>query len=61
MARLARAIAAGYPHYVTQHGVRSLLIFRNDEDNEMQVNFMASKTKRFWIKILAWHLILENS
>jgi hypothetical protein len=35
MARLARAIAAGYPHYVTQRGVRSLLTFRNDEDNEM--------------------------
>ena len=34
MAPLARAIAPGYPHCVTQRGVRSLPIFRNGEDNK---------------------------
>jgi hypothetical protein len=35
MARLARVIAPGYPHHVTQRGVRSLPIFRNDEDRNL--------------------------
>ena len=34
MAPLARAFAPGYPHCVTQRGVRSLPIFRNGEDNK---------------------------
>ena len=32
MARLARVVAPGYPHHVTQRGVPSLAILREDED-----------------------------
>jgi putative transposase len=60
MARLARVIAPGYPHHVTQRGVRSLPIFRNDEDRKMYLEFMARETKRYGVKILAWCLMTNH-
>jgi len=59
MARLARVIAPGYPHHVTQRGDRSLSIFRNDEDRKMYLEFMARETKRFGVKILAGCLMTD--
>jgi len=60
MARLARVIAPGYPHHVTQRGVRSLSIFRNNEDRKMYLEFMAQETRRFGVKILAWCLMANH-
>jgi putative transposase len=60
MARLARVIAPGYPHHITQRGVRSLPIFRNDADRKMYLEFIARETKRFRVKILAWCLMTNH-
>jgi len=32
MARISRVIAIGYPHHITQRGVRSMDIFHSDAD-----------------------------
>ena len=32
MARISRLVVPGYPHHVTQRGVRSIPIFSNDQD-----------------------------
>jgi len=34
MARMARVVVPGYPHHVTQRGVRSIAIFRDDDDRQ---------------------------
>ena len=60
MARLARIVAPGYPHHVTQRGVRSLPIFRKDEDRRMYLEFMARETRRLGVKILAWCLMTNH-
>ena len=60
MARLARIVAPGYPHHVTQRGVRSLPIFGNDADRRMYLEFMARERKRFGVKILAWCLMTNH-
>ena len=60
MARLARVIAPGYPHNLTQRGVRSLPIFRNDEDQKIYLEYMARETKRFGVRILAWCLMINH-
>jgi putative transposase len=60
MARLARVVAPGYPHHVTQRGVRSLSIFRNDADRKMYLQFLALEARRFGVKILAWCLMTNH-
>ena len=39
MARIARIVVPEYPHHVTQRGVRSLPIFRDDEDRRSYLEF----------------------
>lgn len=57
MARMARIVVPGYPHHVTQRGVRSLPIFRDDEDRQSYLEFMRRETQRFQVGILAWCLM----
>ncbi len=57
MARMARIVVPGYPHHVTQRGVRSLPIFRDDEDRRSYLEFMRRETQRFQVGILAWCLM----
>jgi len=33
MAQVARVVVAGYPHHVTQRGVRSMAVFEDDHRN----------------------------
>ncbi len=57
MARLSRLVIPGYPHHVTQRGVRSMNIFHNDEDRLAYLEFMAKEGKRFGVTFLAWCLM----
>jgi len=41
MGRLARTVAPGYPHYVTQRGNRRLPVFFCDEDYQAYVHLGA--------------------
>ncbi len=60
MARLARIVVPEYPHHVTQRGVRSLPIFRRDEDRRLYLEFMNRETRRFGVGILAWCLMANH-
>ena len=57
MARLSRLVIPGYPHHVTQRGVRSMNIFNNGEDRFTYLEFMAEEAGRFGVTFLAWCLM----
>ena len=53
MARISRVVASGYPHHVTQRGVRSIPIFQTDRDRRAYLDFMAEELNRFGVDVLA--------
>lgn len=57
MARLSRLVIPGYPHHITQRGVRSIDIFASDDDRHAYLNFMAEEAERFGVSFLAWCLM----
>jgi putative transposase len=60
MARISRVVASGYPHHVTQRGVRSIPIFQADSDRRAYLDFMADELNRFGIEVLAWCLMTNH-
>lgn len=61
MARIPRVVAPGYPHHVTQRGVRSIPIFQTDRDRQAYLDFMAEELNRFGVDVLAWCLMTVTS
>lgn len=59
MARFARLVVPGYPHHVTQRGVRSMTIFDDDRDRFVYLRYMAEEAERFDVRFLVWCL-MEN-
>ncbi len=60
MARISRVVAIGYPHHITQRGVRFLDIFHSDEDRGDYLRFVKEETDRFGVKILSWCLMTNH-
>ncbi len=54
MARISRIVVPGYPHHITQRGVRSMDVFHSDEDRRQYLQFLSEETSRFGVDILAW-------
>ena len=61
MARISRVVASGYPHHVTQRGVRSIPIFGDVSERSAYLDFMAEELKRFSIEVLAWCLMTNHT
>jgi putative transposase len=68
MARLARVVAAGIPHHVTQRGNRRQQVFFGDEDYEAYRTLLAEGCRAAGVKVWAYclmpnhvHLILVPS
>jgi len=61
MARISRVVASGYPHHVTQRGVRSIPIFHTDSDRRAYLDFMAEELSRFGVDVLAWCLMTNHT
>mgnify|MGYP006296894385 CR=1 FL=1 len=57
MPRLARAVAAGYPHHITQRGNRRQQTFFCDEDYEEYLTLMAEWCGRWQVEIWAYCLM----
>ena len=64
---MARILVPEYLHHVTQRGVRSLPIFRGDEDRPSYLEFMSRETQPFRVGVLAWcirtnhgHLMVDH-
>jgi putative transposase len=61
MARISRVVLPGYPHHVTQRGVRSIPIFGDDDDRRGYLEVMAQQMNRFGVEVLAWCLMTNHT
>jgi REP-associated tyrosine transposase len=61
MARISRVVASGYPHHVTQRGVRFIPIFQADSNRKAYLDFMAEELNRFGVEVLAWCLMTNHT
>ena len=57
MARIARAVAPGFPHHVTQRGNRRQQAFFNDEDYQSYLALMSEWCMRFRVETWAYCLM----
>lgn len=57
MARIARIIAPGVPHHVTQRGNRRQATFFSDEDYQAYLALMAHWCGKYQVQIWAWCLM----
>jgi putative transposase len=60
MARIARVIAIGYPHHITQRGNRRQKTFFGDEDYLSYIEMMAHWCEKYNVEIWAWCLMLNH-
>jgi len=60
MARISRIVAVGYPHHITQRGVRSIDIFNSDSDRNTYLQFIKEELERCEIDVLAWCLMTNH-
>ncbi len=57
MARIARAVAPGIPHHVTQRGNRRQQTFFNDGDYQFYRELMSEWCEKFNVEIWAYCLM----
>ena len=60
MGRIARVVMPGYPHHVTQRGVRSIDVFDDDTDRELYLSLMRQHAEEAGLKFLAWCLMSNH-
>lgn len=60
MPRISRIVAIGFPHHVTQRGVRSMDVFHDDEDRHQYLRFIKEEAERSELDILAWCLMTNH-
>ena len=60
MPRLSRLVVPGYPHHITQRGVRSMDIFADDRDRHSYLQFMAEESNRFGVTFMGWCLMKNH-
>ena len=57
---MARVVIPGYPHHVTQRGVRSMDIFFTDECRKAYLQFMKEQCARHGLHILSYCLMSNH-
>ena len=57
MARIARAVAPGYPHHITQRGNRRQQTFFCEDDYLAYIELMAEWCRKYRVEIWAWCLM----
>ncbi|KJR96648.1 MAG: transposase [Desulfobulbaceae bacterium BRH_c16a] len=57
MARIARAVAPGYPHHITQRGNRRQQTFFCEDDYLAYIELMAQWCRKYHVEIWAWCLM----
>ena len=57
MPRIARAVAVGYPHHITQRGNYRQKIFAGDNDYKRYISLLKIEAKRYHLAILAYCLM----
>ena len=61
MARMARAVAPGVPHHVTQRGNRRQQVFFYDGDYESYLGLMSESCQKHGVRILAYCLMPNHT
>ena len=61
MARLARVVAPGYSHHITQRGNRRQQTFFSDEDYQSYIDLMAEWCKHFNVEIWSYCLMPNHT
>ncbi len=57
MPRIARIIAVGYPHHITQRGNYRQKIFADDTDRKKYISLLKAESKRYGLIVLAYCLM----
>jgi putative transposase len=60
MPRLARAIAVGCAHHITQHGNNRQDVFFVDEDRQVYVELLKEQAQKYGLEILAYCLMTNH-
>ena len=60
MARISRIVVPGYPHHVTQRGVRSMDVFDSVEDRREYIKILAEEMARHGVDIPVWCLMTNH-
>src|SRR5512136_1539223 len=65
MARISRIVAVGYPHHITQRGVRSMDIFKSDSDRTTYLQFVKEddyfvKDRNLYGLVNDWRIYLSE-
>ena len=60
MPRIARIIAAGYPHHVTQRGNNRTTVFFDDEDRQTYLKLLTGYTQKHHVQIWAYCLMSNH-
>ena len=59
MPRIARIIAAGYPHHITQRGNNRTVVFFDDEDRQTYLKLLSGYANKYHIAIWAY-CVMDN-
>ncbi len=57
MPKIARIIAVGYPHHITQHGNNRAVLFSDDEDRQIHLKLLSRYSNKYQISIWAYCLM----
>lgn len=57
MPRIARVVAVGYPHHITQRGNNKAVVFFDDEDRLYYCNTLTKYSKKYQLEIWAYCLM----
>jgi len=60
MPRIARIIAAGYPHHITQRGNNRATVFFDDDDRQTYLNLLAGYAQKHHLQIWAYCLMSNH-
>ncbi len=60
MARLARVVLPGVPHHITQRGVRSMIVFSDDEDKQHYLDLLQSASEDHGFEVISYCLMSNH-
>ena len=60
MPRIARVVAVGYPHHITQRGNYQQNIFTDDADRRKYLSFLKNEANRYDLSILTYSLMSNH-
>ncbi len=60
MARIARVVATGLPHHITQRGTNRQPVFTTDRSREVYLALLREHSRRHHLRILAYCLMTNH-